>query len=59
MKILFNICKNNNSMIKTYLFYRFTEDNHPKYVKYFDEWYANLTPNQISYFNTDYIKSLN
>ena len=25
-------------------------DNHNKYQKYFDEWFKNLTSNQVSYF---------
>lgn len=44
--------------LKTYLKYRFYEDNHTKYVKYFEEWFSNLTDNQKYYFFIDYQKSL-
>ena len=30
-----------------YLKETWKRDNHPKYQKYFEEWMANLTPNQI------------
>lgn len=47
----------NKSYLKIYLWNRFYEDNHPKYLKYFEKWYNNLTNNQIFYFNIDYEKS--
>lgn len=28
-------------------------NNHVKYQKYFDEWFENLTDNQIDYFRKD------
>lgn len=45
-------------IIKTYLQYRFFEDNSTKYHHYFQTWYENLTKNQVYYFELDYKKTL-
>ena len=44
--------------MKEYLENRFYLDNHPKYHKYFNLWYSNLTRNQLYYFNIDKTKKL-
>lgn len=36
-----------NPELEEYLRRMFYRDNHPKYRKYFEEWFNNLTPNQI------------
>lgn len=36
-----------DSNLKDYLQKTFYRDNHPKYHKYFELWFKNLTPNQI------------
>lgn len=36
-----------NPELEEYLRRMFYRDNHPKYRKYFGEWFNNLTPNQI------------
>lgn len=36
-----------NEELYVYLKRIFYRDNHPKYHKYFEEWYSNLTPDQI------------
>lgn len=40
--------------IKPYLQNRFNRDNHDKYLKYFEEWFLNLTDNQVYYFIKDF-----
>lgn len=37
----------------------FIKDNHKKYHVFFDEWYYNLTENQIYYFNEQRLHILN
>ena len=36
--------------LKHYLWIEWCINNVPKYYQYFETWYNNLTPNQISYF---------
>ena len=36
--------------LKEYLWTEFRYNVHPKYYQYFEEWYKNLTDNQISYY---------
>lgn len=36
-----------------YLRYRFRRNNHSKYIKYMEEWIANLLPVQIEYFKLE------
>lgn len=36
--------------LKGYLWYEWTHSTLPKYYKYFEEWFNNLTDNQILYF---------
>lgn len=43
--------------LKDYLWNEFKFNVHPKYYKYFEEWYNNLTENQILYY-TAYSKGL-
>lgn len=43
--------------LKTYLQIRFIRDNIPKYYHYFQQWFNNLTNDQLYYFNIDYEKS--
>lgn len=40
------------SKLKEYLKKEFDWNNHKKYRKYFDEWYSNLTENQILYYKS-------
>ena len=42
--------------IEGYLHKRFHFDNHKKYHKYFNEWFINLTENQLYYFKKDFEK---
>lgn len=44
-------------MLKDYLWDEFKRSNHPKYYKYFEVWFSNLTENQILYY-TAYSKQL-
>ena len=37
--------------IKEYLWGEFKFNNMPKYYHYFDEWFNNLTENQLLYYN--------
>lgn len=37
-------------LLKTWLKERWRFDNHHKYQKYFEEWFENITENQIQYF---------
>ena len=37
-------------MIKEWLKTQWKYDNHPKYQKYFEEWYNNITDTQKQYF---------
>lgn len=46
-------------VLKSYLQYRFYEDNSVKYHHYFQLWYDNLTKSQKMYFDKDYKKTLN
>lgn len=39
--------------MRHYLRARFYRDNIPKYYKYFDSWFDNLTENQLYYFEKD------
>lgn len=41
--------------LKSYLWQQWFHCNIPKYYKYFEEWFAKLTDNQIEYF-TAYMK---
>ena len=41
-----------DSEVKEYLKNDFEWNNHKKYRKYFDEWYSNLTENQLLYFES-------
>lgn len=36
--------------LKEYLQREFRMNNHPKYYKYFEKWFSNLTPNQIIFY---------
>lgn len=49
-----------NKILYHWLKDEWTYSNHPKYLKYFEEWVNNLTIDQISGFNkmrtADYIK---
>ena len=36
-----------------YLEQRFKRNNHPKYLKYFDEWVNNISETQIHYFEIE------
>ena len=45
--------------IKSYLQQRFKFDNLPKYQKYFDEWFENLTQEQIHFFCLDMYREIN
>lgn len=40
------------SKLKEYLKKDFDWNNHKKYRKYFDEWYSNLTENQLLYYKS-------
>lgn len=42
--------------LKTYLEWRFKRNNHPKYLKYCNEWINNLFPSQIQYFEKEMIR---
>ena len=44
-------------MLKEYLYKEFHYNVHPKYYKYFEEWFNNLLSNQIIYYNA-YSKGL-
>ena len=44
-------------MLKEYLWNEFKLNNIPKYYKYFDEWFNNLTYTQLLYYNC-YSKNL-
>lgn len=46
-----------NKVLYNYLQYRFYNDNIIKYHKCFRYWIANLTENQIYYFNIDMQKN--
>ncbi len=37
-------------LLKDYLWNEFRYNVHPKYYKYFEEWFSNLTENQILYY---------
>lgn len=39
-----------NKLLYNWLEFRFKHDNHVKYTHYFNEWYSNLTKNQIDGF---------
>ncbi len=39
--------------IKSYLEWRFRVNNHPKYLRYCNEWINNLTSTQIEYFERE------
>ena len=39
--------------LRLYLFDRWKRNNHPKYLKYFEEWLNNLTNIQIYYFEIE------
>lgn len=43
--------------MKEYLLNEWRRTVHPRYQKYFEEWYKNLTPLQIEFF-TAYSKGL-
>lgn len=43
--------------MKEYLLNEWRRTVHPRYQKYFEEWYKNLTPIQIEFF-TAYSKGL-
>lgn len=43
--------------LKSYLWQQWAENNMPKYYKYFEAWFSNLTENQIEYFKA-YAKGL-
>ena len=48
--------KQSNIMSKDlweYLEQRFKRNNHPKYLKYFDEWVSNISETQIHYFEIE------
>ncbi len=36
--------------LKQYLWIEFSHSNIPKYYKYFEDWFKNLTDNQISFY---------
>lgn len=36
--------------LKEYLQREFKMNNHPKYYKYFDTWFNNLLPSQITFY---------
>ena len=36
--------------LKSYLWQQWVACNHPKYYRYFEMWFANLTDYQIEYF---------
>ena len=36
--------------LKDYLRIQFTHSTLPKYYKYFEEWFSNLTDNQLLYY---------
>ena len=46
-----------NDKLKEYLWNEWRYNVHKRFLKYFDEWYENLTDNQILYFNA-YMKGL-
>ena len=39
-----------NSVLQEWLREEFYNSNIPKYIKYFEEWLINITPNQIEGF---------
>ena len=43
--------------LKEYLWNEFRYNVHPKYYKYFEDWFSNLIDNQILYYTT-YSKGL-
>lgn len=43
--------------LKIYLKNEWNKNNHTKYHKYFDEWFKNLTENQIYYFENLWFKN--
>ena len=43
-------CEKHMDKIKEYLQEQWKFCNHPKYYKYFEEWYANITGTQMMYF---------
>ena len=42
-----------------YLRERFRTSNHPKYLKYFNEWVSNVSENQLHYFEIERLNILN
>lgn len=45
-------------IIKLWLQQEFYKCNHPKYKKYFDEWIANVTQNQLDGFEKQRISQI-
>ena len=41
----------NLDVLKIYLQETWRRENHAKYQRYFEEWFNNITENQIYYFN--------
>jgi hypothetical protein len=39
--------------LRDYLHKEWKMRNHPKYLKYFEEWFKNITENQIYYFTKE------
>lgn len=46
-----------NIKLKQYLWIEFSHSTIPKYYKYFEEWFSNLTENQILFY-TAYMNGL-
>lgn len=40
-----------NNDVKQYLWHEFKLNNNPKYYKYFEEWFNNLTETQLLFYN--------
>ena len=47
-----------NNILKEWIRVEFYKSNIPKYVKYFDEWFENITENQIDGFEQQRIGQL-
>jgi hypothetical protein len=48
-----------NTNFENWIRFRFYKDNHPKYHKYFDEWFSNITESQIQGFNKQMYNDIN
>lgn len=45
--------------LKEWMFYTFKRNTHPKYYKYFEEWWNNALPYQLEYFKQQMVRYKN